>query len=966
MSQNTSLLGRTAVTLAGSTQAGTHFVLVVLGVLGIALGTIYHTLGIGAQSDPVQSCISGCASMTCAADLPAEQLEQCTRNKASCTDGCATMGTYPSGGTQGGSTGGTCDQQPNWPDCAAFSCTSGNWTCTSMKSTTAYPSGGTQGGYPSGGMSAEQCSSGCNSMTGTEEQKTMCRNGCNSMGSGMYPSGPYNGGMSVDQCKASCGSDECRRGCDSMGQTGGNAEFDRCFFSKYETGDIGYSVDCKKDGTDCYKFGKSDPNGGPFTIPTGMRLKLDAPSSCFKSQSAGGTMPNMTTPSGGMTNEQCIQSCAQMTCSASLPADQLAQCMRGKTSCTDGCANMGSYPGGTQGGYPSGGSYNGSTRACGPNEFPTAQNPCMFNPMGSANPMSGGFSGGQEWAPPGNQGGYYQGGATQGGNNEEMRAKQEAMMNEQQARMFEQMKNEGARQCQRFLDPLQSAFNMPKAMQDTIKGYHQKCLAGVKIATSPEEFYRLMESLRTEMTGLFEKTAGCDGVESFIRGMEQGAVSEAPRFIKQIQGKNPTLASQMENMRQETISAVDAAKKQAAGGDCNAARMTMETMEQKFESVSRSWDNGFSIVNDGAMADDFTKKMQKRGVNISAGDLQKNGIASVDHMGVMSGLMTYGGDNMATFFEDEGSANIIKTLTAGGASSEQTSLMAQIIEENKRLKEEVSKLRVQLNKTQAALADRLSALTADTKIASQIQDFVEHELANTELTPKEADNIYEAFKIENGRELVKKGLVTNIDLNLGDWYTPVVITANKEGFMKGDPTGYFRPAADMNQAEAAVTMARAFGVEVTEGTASSDPRFANYPEWSRASIRALEENGIDLSVLSAKPDQAISRSQVSILLSSILPDEASEEKSAKVFTDIGGVDQKTADAIRELSALGIANGVNNGTKYNPNGTVDRATFATYLTRSVDAAEEFLGVDAASEEDTVSVPSTKASTKESAQ
>lgn len=33
----------------------------------------------------------------------------------------------------GTSTGGNCGPQPNWPDCAAFSCSSGNWNCTQMK-----------------------------------------------------------------------------------------------------------------------------------------------------------------------------------------------------------------------------------------------------------------------------------------------------------------------------------------------------------------------------------------------------------------------------------------------------------------------------------------------------------------------------------------------------------------------------------------------------------------------------------------------------------------------------------------------------------------------------------------------------------------------------------------------------------------------------------------------------------------
>lgn len=881
MSQNTSFTGRAIEALSKPVKINTRFMIITLCVLSIVSGTVYRTLWIGAQSE-------------------------------------------------GGSTGGTCGQQPNWPDCATFSCTSGNWTCTSMKPTTSYPSGGTQGGSTGGGMNIEQCLSGCSSMTGTEEQKTMCRNGCNTMGTGTYPSGPYNGGMSVEQCKASCGSDECRRGCDSMSQTSGYTGSTRaCGPNEFPTAQNPCMFN---------PMGSTNPtSGGTHPCAPGEQ---PVNGSCYVQ---GGTNPGTT---GRMCDfyrngppPSCVYSSPACAVYTEPPEALSCDDSRCTSSWNRNCFTQGSRPNSEGSGSQSGGHYQGGGTQGGYGNMNAGE---MHNASGYFN---GGFYPGMM-----NQG-------SQGGTSEEMRAQQEAMMKEQQVRMLEQMKNEGARQCQHFLDPLQSAFNMPKAMQDAIKGYHKKCVAGVQTAVSPEEFYGLMESLRKEMMGLFEKTAGCDGVESFIRGMEQGATNEAPRFIEQTKKRNPTLAAQMEEMRQQTISAVNTAKKQVAGGECEAARMTMEAMEQTFESASRSWGNGFEMLDGDEMADHFTEKMQKHGVHISAGDLQKYGIAGTDHMDVMSGLMTYGGDKMATLFQDEGGANIIKTLTAGGATSEQTSLMAQILEENKRLREEVGELRSQLNKTQAALADRLSSLTADTKIASQIQDFVAHELADTELTPKEADTIYEAFMIENGRELMKKGLVTNIDLNLGDWYTPVVITANKEGFMKGDPTGYFRPAADMNQAEAAVTMARAFGVEVTEGAASSDPRFVNYPDWSRASIKALEENGIDLSVLSAKPDQAISRSQVSVLLSSLLPDEATEGKSAKVFTDIGGVDLKTADAIRELSALGIANGVNNGTKYNPNGTVNRATFATYLTRSVDAAEEFLGVNAASE---------KESTEESAQ
>ncbi len=670
-------------------------------------------------------------------------------------------------------------------------------------------------------------------------------------------------------------------------------------------------------------------------------------------------------PSDGTSLEACNKGCdamkATMVCTGQ---NGLSMCTQALASCKDGCSRTGNMQsqGYTQPNFP----YTNPSQRDSGMPYPGNQ-----YPMGNQgiNSYPGNYG---QYPPYGDyNGGFYPvmmnyGWQDQPGNgqqNQEQReAQQKKMYKEQQTRMHDQMKSEGVRQCQRFLDPLQSAI-MPKAMQDAIRGYHKRCVDGVQTSVSPQEFYKLMESLRTEMMGLFEKTESCDGVESFIYGMEQGAMKEAPRFIKQTQKKNPALAKQMEQMRQATIAAVNAAKKQVAGGDCGTAQETMETMQQKFEDASRTWGDEFSMdefsmLDDDRMTDHFSENMRKHGVNISAADLKRYGIADTEHFDVMSKLMTYGGKgDMDRFFDDEDSVNMIKTLKAVGGTSDQTSIMAQIMKENKRLKEEVNDLRAQLNKTQAALADRLSSLTADTEIASQIKDYVMNKLPDTVLTQKESDKIYDAFKIANGRELMKKHLVTNPDLDPIEWFTPSVIKANKAGFMKGDPTtGLFRPTDEMNQAEAAVTMARAFGVEVTEGAVPSDKKFAGYPEWSLSSLQALEENDIDLTVLSKDADKAISREQVAVLLSTLLPDEASEEKYGKVFTDLSGANAETTAAIEELSALGIVNGVNNGSTYDLKGEVNRATFATYLTRAVGAAEAFLGVDAAVKEDAVGVPS----------
>lgn len=720
------------------------------------------------------------------------------------------------------------------------------------------------------------------------------------------------------------------------------------------------SVWCEGDYQNCHEGSPSGP-----AIPQQNLRSLGAPSTCDSGWNGGtGGWNSGNQNFSSSNNRMCDYYPTGQTpasCMFSTPACQMAQEAPQSLSCDDqrctsvwhaprggpSCWNPGDYPG-KMGGYQGGSQTNWNS---GGMPYPGGQ-----YPMGNQGPNPYGMPYNNDRFFPGMMMNNGWQGQQNGQQNEEQRkqmeAQQQKMQEEQRSRMVAEMSGRSKQECGHILDPLRSAYGLSSGTRQTIesklKALADDCLKTAQQIFSssnadPQEFFTKMQEYQSKVGEIFSATAACGGVESMLKGMYEGA-TQASGFIAQTEKRDPNLAAEMKALQMQTLDAVKTAQQQFASGQCDAASNTLQNQQRTMEQAMRGWGSKVSFVDNDVMTDDFARNLHERGADFSSGDLKRYGLNDTKHMDIMSKLMTFGGDDFASLLEDEGdnTANVIKSLNAADASSDQTALMAQMMAENKRLKDEIVSLTAKLNAVQSQLVAKLSSLTADPVIARQIQDFVKNDLPTSSLTPQKANDIFTAFKIENGKHLVEQGLVTNTDIDPSDWHAQYVTTANKEGIMKGDPTGLFRPEGEMNNAEAAVTLARALGVEVQDGEVPENPKFAQYPEWARPSVAALEATGlVDLNALGAKADAPINKAHLADLVANMIPDEAASGE-ARAFTDIQNVDAQTRAAIEKLSSAGIVSGEGNGSLFNPDGTVNRAIAAKIFTNAVDVARQALG------------------------
>lgn len=688
------------------------------------------------------------------------------------------------------------------------------------------------------------------------------------------------------------------------------------------------------------------PQGGGSFFP---------PSGGMPGPNGGSFMPpgsnSFTPPIGGMPNGAMNPQMQQTT--QGMSPDQIKMMQNYAAPSPTG----GTTTGGGAASQPS------AMQPCPTGQMPTATLPCFYNPTGTNSPMPGGanysqgimnvmpggFPGGQNTsgAPGFYQGNFPPGLMYQGmqGNGSPSDEQMKQMQDDRNKRMAEETKQRSTEECGRLAQVLDYP-NVSGDAKTKVQSLVDQCksAAGAIDPANPGSFYETVNGLHQQLGSLLQNSASCDGVQSFIHGMEQGA-EDASGFIEQTRKNHPDLAQQMEGMRVDTLAAVDTAKQQVQSGDCQSAQQTMQAMQSAHDQAMRSWGNsGPSFVNTETMTRDFASNLSGKGANVSADDLKRQGLTDAKDFDIMSKLMTFGGKDFAKGFTTQGdnTANVVNSLRAVDASSDQTAMMAQMMAENQRLKAQIADLTQKLNAVQSQLVTKLGALTPDSTIALQIQDYVKNQLPeNGKMTADQAEKVYEGFKLANGQLLVQKGVVTNPDIDPSDWHAQYVSAANKTGIMKGDPSGLFRPDAKMNEAEAVVTLARSLGVTMEAGAEPTDQKFAHYPSWSKAAIAALEKEGIDLGALDEHADAPISKAQLADLVATMIPDEAVKGQ-IKAFTDLKNkVDPATQAAIEKLAGTGIVSGEGNGTTFNPDGDVNRAIGAKMFTNAINVAKKAL-------------------------
>lgn len=153
------------------------------------------------------------------------------------------------------------------------------------------------------------------------------------------------------------------------------------------------------------------------------------------------------------------------------------------------------------------------------------------------------------------------------------------------------------------------------------------------------------------------------------------------------------------------------------------------------------------------------------------------------------------------------------------------------------------------------------------------------------------------------------------------------------GAISGYEDGSFKPNNSMTRAAAAKIFAEALDLE-TSGVSSNYSDISS-DHWAYDYISAVTEAGIVQGNTNNqfKPNDSITRAQMSVMLHRAFKDNLSLSGSSDKFTDISE-EHFAYEAISDLSANGIINGLEDGT-FGPNLNIKRSQFSVMMVRALN-------------------------------
>lgn len=172
----------------------------------------------------------------------------------------------------------------------------------------------------------------------------------------------------------------------------------------------------------------------------------------------------------------------------------------------------------------------------------------------------------------------------------------------------------------------------------------------------------------------------------------------------------------------------------------------------------------------------------------------------------------------------------------------------------------------------------------------------------------------------------------------GHWSAPYVARLIGLEAIRGYPDRTFRPDTPVTRGQFAVLLAKALGSRPSsETTTFADD--AQFPEWARASIATLTEQGIVSGVqtngkLSFQFNRTISRAEMAVVLSRALGEAASDAKPV-AFADAALIPAWAAPSVDKAAAAGIVQGPEAGS-FLPSKDVSRAEAATAIYKLLKA------------------------------
>ncbi|WDQ34262.1 S-layer homology domain-containing protein [Paenibacillus marchantiae] len=155
-------------------------------------------------------------------------------------------------------------------------------------------------------------------------------------------------------------------------------------------------------------------------------------------------------------------------------------------------------------------------------------------------------------------------------------------------------------------------------------------------------------------------------------------------------------------------------------------------------------------------------------------------------------------------------------------------------------------------------------------------------------------------------------------------------TLKAHPYIQGYTDGSFRPERNVTRAEMATLITRILGTSTLEG--SHEFTDVTSSHWADAAISAAAQSGYVQGYTdgSFKPDQAITRAEIAVLLQPLLTsDQMTTAPTA--FTDVN--EHWAQQAVEQLSSAGVVTGYKDGT-FRPSQPITRAEAVTMLNKLI--------------------------------
>ncbi|MDO8649533.1 MAG: S-layer homology domain-containing protein [Candidatus Peregrinibacteria bacterium] len=441
----------------------------------------------------------------------------------------------------------------------------------------------------------------------------------------------------------------------------------------------------------------------------------------------------------------------------------------------------------------------------------------------------------------------------------------------------------------------------------------------------------------------------CAMVDSLINEARNAIENEAPMMIKKL-GKKADAAAKLKKLLGMAKDILNRAHDYRQNNDCGKALTAMRDMEQLGQEADRIMSQAgvrmggqdLALVDYEQQYDNVTDRVgEKLGktTNIDMKELRRHMEKSGYKGAELAAIETLASnpdvlENLLTF---AGNSRIVEAAVNADIS---TVKLESIIAENSALLQKVADLELEnknLKTGVRGIVEQMKNSTYNPRIAPKMAALLE---VASSLPEKEFKAKYEQYVQESNDENYKTGIDPFRDVHTfekgHEWFIAAVKNGIESGLFKGKGDGTFDPTGPVLRQDMSIVIARDQEVADKQGTPESS--FAQKAStYARESLAGLEGLGVEFSdVFNGAPTEAATRLEVARMIAAVYADSLSKADLSVLdeYADLKDLSEEDRFAV----ALVISNSIMMGTDgtFDPNGTFNRAQFATVMGRMAES------------------------------